>query len=67
MVVNILGTKYRIYEKAKEQDDTLQNCDGYCDKTTKEIVVIKECGDLGNFEEYRKKNIKARNNTRIFV
>ena len=54
LTVNILGTDYRIVEKP------IKGCDGYCDKTTKEIAVaVKEdyC-DLGNFEEYRKKVLR---------
>ena len=31
--VNVLGTEYTIEEK------NLDECDGYCDKTTKEITV----------------------------
>lgn len=52
--VSILGTTYTVTEK------NLKDCDGYCDKTTKEIAVaVKEddC-DLGNFEEYRKKVLR---------
>lgn len=52
--VNILGTDYTVVEKP------IKDCDGYCDKTTKEIAVaVKEddC-DLGNFEEYRKKVLR---------
>lgn len=52
--VSILGTTYTITEKH------LKDCDGYCDKTTKEIAVaVKEddC-DLGNFEQHRKKVLR---------
>lgn len=52
--VSILGTTYNIIEKP------LKDCDGYCDKTTKEIAVAvkdDDC-DLGNFEEYRKKVLR---------
>lgn len=52
--VNILGTDYTVVEKP------IKDCDGYCDKTTKEIAVaVKEddC-DLGNFEEHRKKVLR---------
>ena len=38
--INVLGTEYTICERTEEQDCRLKNCDGYCDKTSKEIVVI---------------------------
>ena len=44
----------------EEQDETLASCDGYCDKTTKRIVIAtksKDC-DLGDFEWYRKKVLR---------
>ena len=58
MKVNILGAEYTITEKDKETDEVLRinQYDGYCDKTTKEIVISKKdknC-DLGDFEAYRK-------------
>lgn len=52
--VNILGTDYTVVEKP------IKDCDGYCEKTTKEIAVaVKEddC-DIGNFEEHRKKVLR---------
>lgn len=43
--INVLGTEYTISEKTEEQDQSLKKCDGYCDKTSKEIVVIKVSAD----------------------
>ena len=43
--INILGTEYTICEKTEEQDCRLKKCDGYCDKTSKEIVVLKISAD----------------------
>lgn len=43
--INILGTEYTICEKTEEQDCRLKKCDGYCDKTSKEIVIIKVTDD----------------------
>ena len=49
--IDILGTEYIIrYGK-------ISDCDGYCDKTTKEIVVMikdDKC-NLVDFERYQKK------------
>lgn len=43
--INVLGTEYTIYERAEEQDHRLKDCGGYCDKTSKEIVVLKLTDD----------------------
>lgn len=45
MKINVLGTEYTILERTEEQDYRLKDCDGYCDKTSKEIVVIKVSAD----------------------
>lgn len=39
--VNILGTEYTIKEATIEEDYKLEEANGYCDVTTKEIVVEK--------------------------
>ena len=55
--VTILGTRYRLYIRDVSRDKYLQDCDGYCDKTTKEIVVRSDDGtsELGNYSAYQKK------------
>ena len=55
--VNILGTEYTIENMSSSECKTLGECDGFCDKTSKRIVIKKkdENCDLDNFEEYRKK------------
>lgn len=55
--VNILGTEYTIEIKKKEEDKFLEKCDGYCDKTSKKIVVLAEPEDneLELFGEHQKK------------
>lgn len=57
MKVNILGTEYTIEERSEEEDALMKDMDGYCDKTTKKIVVSKPSADsnLGNYEWYQKK------------
>jgi len=52
--INVLGTKYELFEKERNQDSNLLKCDGYCDSTTKKIVVIKSDSEIGNFEPYQK-------------
>lgn len=56
-VINILGTMYEIHLLDETEDESLDDCDGYCDKTTKKIVVCnktKDC-DLGDFDMYQRK------------
>ena len=57
MKVNILGTEYTITECSEQEDKTLKDVDGYCDKTTKEIVISIPTPDcnLGDWQVYRKK------------
>lgn len=58
--VSILGTTYTIQELSTAEDISLKDCDGYCDKTDKRIVIAKkevDC-DLGDFEQHRKKTMR---------
>lgn len=54
---NILGTTYTIKELSVSEDPMLESCDGYCDKTSKKIVVSKKAADcnLDDFECYKRK------------
>lgn len=56
MKVNILGTQYEIIKSSEAEDALLADMDGYCDKTTKRIVVTKPTADcnLGDWEVYQK-------------
>lgn len=58
--IDILGTTYTIEFKTVQDDDFLEKCDGYYDKTSKKIVVGKENNDceLDLFEEYQKKVLR---------
>jgi hypothetical protein len=64
MTVNVLGTEYTIKKSNKVEDLGLADCDGYCDHSTKTIVIdtfkIYETlpDALGNFNEYEKKVIR---------
>lgn len=57
MKIDVLGTKYTIIETTAQKDSFLNNCDGYCDKTTKKIVVKAEFdeSELGDYSVYLKK------------
>ena len=60
MNINVLGTKYTIHRLTPEKDAALCNCDGYCDKTTKRIVVTTQApgSDLGDFDVYGRKILR---------
>lgn len=58
MIVDVLGTKYRVQFKAPSEDKLLRDADGYCDKSSKKIVVTTENIDLENFQEYQKQCLR---------
>ena len=56
MKINILGSEWTIVERPEAEDKRLDGCDGYCDWTTREIVVEREMqGNLGDMEAYIRK------------
>lgn len=57
MKIIILGEEWTIEERTISEDKGLSDCDGYCDKTVRLIVVGKKADDsnLADFEVYRKK------------
>lgn len=58
--IDVLGTNYTILEKSAEQDKFLNSCDGYCDKTSKKIVIklVDETNELDDYEVYRRKILR---------
>lgn len=58
--INVLGTEYTLEIKTQAEDDFLDTCDGYCDKTSHSIVVTSKPADneLKDFEAYQKKCIR---------
>ena len=58
--VNILGTEYEIKIGDDQEYPSLKECDGYCDSSTKEIVVDNmekskgQIGAKGDLENYQK-------------
>lgn len=59
--VNILGTKYRIVQSDSGEDVVLEKADGYCDCTTKTIVirdVLPTSNSVGDLESYRKRVVR---------
>lgn len=57
MKITILGEQWEIEERTIAEDKGLMDCDGYCDKTVRLIVVGKKEDDcnLADFEVYRRK------------
>ena len=57
--VSILGVQYTIEERSEAVDERLKDCDGYCNRTTKEIVVEREVnGTLGDMGVYMRKVLR---------
>ncbi len=56
MQVNVLGTDYTIEKLHQKEDKYLDTRDGYCDKTSKRIVVKleDERNELENYNVYMK-------------
>ena len=57
MKIDVLGTKYNITVTNEEKDSFLKKCDGYCDNTSKRIVIKEKSPDceIENFPVYFKK------------
>lgn len=60
MKIDVLGTKYTIIEKEQSKDKLLNKCDGYCDKTSKKIVITMGPSDseLENWNIYKRKILR---------
>ena len=62
--VDVLGVEYTIKQSDKVKDLSLENCDGYCDHTTKTIVIDTfknyqgQPSALENLDDYEKKVIR---------
>ena len=61
MFIDVLGTAYSIKQSDKVDDANLENCDGYCDRSIKSIVIdtFNDCpGSMRNLDGYRKEVIR---------
>lgn len=60
MKINVLGAEYTVEVKQRTDEKLLADCDGYCDKTTRRIVVAAEDdeSELGDYEQYKKKCVR---------
>ena len=56
--VNILGSEWSIFRRERDIDETLKDCDGYTDNTTRSIIVAiakREPGHVEGVEAYMMK------------
>ena len=61
ITVDVLGVEYTIKESNKVEDMNLENCDGYCDHSTKTIVIDTfqdSPNSLKDLEAYKKQVIR---------
>lgn len=57
--IHILGAKWAITFRARDEDKNLSDADGYCDWTIRGIVIEKDMnGNLGNMSKYINKVIR---------
>ena len=60
--ISVLGTDYTVHFIPEGEETRLKDCDGFCDETTKEIVVENykrgEMGSKGNLELQEQKNLR---------
>lgn len=56
MKIDIMGSSWTIRERTDKEDRKLEDCDGYCDWTIREIVIRREIeGNLSDMEAYARK------------
>ena len=59
--VEVLGVPYKIIESNREEDNILEESDGYCDYSTKKIVIDtfrNKPGSMEDLTKYKKKVIR---------
>lgn len=58
MKIDVLGTEYSVEESDVNNDPKLEDCDGYCDTSTKSIVTDslqkKRIDSKGDMESYKR-------------
>lgn len=62
MKINILGADYTVTLAMEQEEPRLEGCDGFCDETTREIIVENYKrglpGSKGKLELQEQKNIR---------
>lgn len=60
-IISVLGTEYTIEYRSDNQDDILKDSNGYCDITSKRIVILAEkraTDDIENFKYLQNKTLR---------
>lgn len=61
MTIKVLGVDYEIIESNREDDNNLEDADGYCDFSVKKIVIDtfkNRPGSMEDLTEYKKQVIR---------
>ena len=62
MKINVLGTEYEIMQLSDDEQPYLKECDGFCDRSRKQIVIADLQPDPDTYkvdvEWYRKKVLR---------
>ena len=61
MTIKVLGVDYEIIESNREDDNNLEDVDGYCDFSVKKIVIDtfkNRPGSMEDLTEYKKQVIR---------
>lgn len=61
MTIKVLGVDYEIIESNREDDNNLEDADGYCDFSVKKIVIDtfkNRPGSMEDMTEYKKQVIR---------
>ena len=62
MTINVLGAEYTVTLTTEQSEPRLEGCDGFCDETTREIVVENYKrnlpGSKGKLELQEQKNLR---------
>ena len=62
--INILGAEYTLSVCGEDEDSRLAGCDGFCDETSKELVVDSYRKHVGDQTCKKNLQVQIRKNTR---
>jgi accessory colonization factor AcfC len=67
MTVDVMGAKWTLVERTREEDRRLDGNDGYCDWTTKQIVLARDIGGAMNDLDSCARQVKRREIVHAFL
>lgn len=62
--INILGAEYTLSVCCEDEDSRLAECDGFCDETSKELVVDSYSKHVGDLTCKKNLQVQIRKNKR---